>query len=213
QISARDVAFVIAPRLNAAGRLGEADKGLTLLTTASARQAQELAAYLDARNSDRRKLQDEMLEQAVGKVDEGAPALVLEDPAWHAGVMGIVASKLLERYYKPVFIAAGGKGSVRSTPGISAVAALKAAAAHLQRYGEHCQAAGVGLGLAEFEGIKDAIYDYVAGFEAPLRSLTADAVIAPSEVDDGLFRAIQELEPFGEGHQAPLFAVASRLDL
>ena len=212
-ISARDVAFVIAPRLNAAGRLGEADKGLTLLTTASARQAQELAAYLDARNADRRKLQDEMLEQAVLKVDDGAPALVLEDPTWHAGGMGIVASKLLERFYKPVFITAGGKGSVRSMPGISAVGALRAAAPHLQRFGGHLQAAGFGLDMADFEGFKRAIYDYVAGFEVPVRSLTVDAVIAPNEVDDGLLRSILDLEPFGEGHPAPLFAVAGRLDM
>ena len=212
KISARDVAFVLAPRLNAAGRLGEAEKGLELLTTASSRQAQELAAYLDARNADRRKLQDEMLEQALAKVDEGAPALVLEDPSWHAGVMGIVASKLLDRFYKPVFIATAGKGSVRSTPGISAVGALKAASAHLQRFGGHPQAAGFGLDMAGFDGFKAAIYTYMEGFPTPRRSLVADAVIAPNEVDDGLFRAIDELEPFGEGHPSPLFAVTGRLD-
>ncbi|HEX7000991.1 MAG TPA: DHH family phosphoesterase, partial [Trueperaceae bacterium] len=97
EVSARDVAFVLAPRLNAAGRLGEADLGLELLTTASVRRASELAAYLDARNADRRRLQDEMLEHACTLVDEGAPALVLQHHDWHPGVMGIVASKLLER--------------------------------------------------------------------------------------------------------------------
>lgn len=212
KVSARDVAFVLAPRLNAAGRLGEADKGLALLTTASVRQARELAAYLDARNTDRRKIQDEMIEHALTKVDAGAPALVLEDPAWHAGVMGIVASKLLERFYKPVFIATGGKGSVRSTPGISAVDGLRAAAPHLQRFGGHRQAAGFGLDMATFEDFKGAIYRFVEGFPVPRRSLIADAVISAAEVENGLYRAIDDLEPFGEGHPAPLFALAGRLE-
>ncbi|HRN18663.1 MAG TPA: DHH family phosphoesterase, partial [Trueperaceae bacterium] len=118
-ISARSVAFVLAPRLNAAGRLGEADVGLELLVTRSERRAAELAVYLDARNLERRKIQDGMYESALAKADPEAPALVIEDPSWHPGVMGIVASKLLERFYLPVYIAAAGKGSVRSTPGIS----------------------------------------------------------------------------------------------
>ncbi len=213
EVSARDVAFVLAPRLNAAGRLGEADLGLELLTTASERRASELAAYLDARNADRRRLQDEMLEHACTLVDEGAPALVLQHPEWHPGVMGIVASKLLERYYRPVFIAAAGKGSVRSTPGVSAVEALRHAAPHLLRFGGHRQAAGFALDMASFDAFRDAITQYVSGFAPDVRTIVADAVISPTEVDDGLFRAIRDLEPFGEGHPAPLFVVAGRLEL
>ncbi len=213
EVSAREVAFVLAPRLNAAGRLGEAGAALELLTTASERRASELAAFLDARNADRRRIQDEMLEHADSKVDHGAPALVLEDPSWHAGVMGIVASKLLERYYKPVFIAAGGKGSVRSTPGVSAVEALRAAAAHLDRFGGHRQAAGFALDMSRFGAFRDAVVEYVGGFEPSVRTVVADALISPTEVDDGLYRAILELEPFGEGHASPLFAIAGRLEL
>ncbi len=213
EVTARDVAFVLAPRLNAAGRLGEADLGLELLTTASERRASELAAYLDARNADRRRIQDEMLEHATTLVDVGAPALVLEHPDWHPGVMGIVASKLLERYYRPVFIAAAGKGSVRSTPGVSAVEALRHAAPHLLRYGGHRQAAGFALDMGSFDAFRDAITEYVGGFAPDVRTVVADAVIAPNEVDDGLFRAIRDLEPFGEGHPSPLFAVAGRLEM
>lgn len=212
-LTARDVAFIIAPRLNAAGRLGESDKGLELLTTASERRASELAAYLDARNADRRRIQDEMLAHAEEKVDPGAPALVLEDPSWHPGVMGIVASKLMERHYKPVFIAAGGKGSVRSTPSVSAVEALRAAASHLTRYGGHRQAAGFALDMSSFDGFRSAVIDYVAGFEPDVPTVVADAVISPAEVDEGLYRAIRDLEPFGEGHGSPLFAVAGRLEM
>jgi single-stranded-DNA-specific exonuclease len=211
-VTARNVAFVLAPRLNAAGRLGEADLGLELLTTGSERRARELAVYLDARNVERRRIQDEMFEEALEKVDPQAPALVLEDPGWHAGIMGIVASKLLEAYYRPVYIATAGKGSVRSTPGISAVGGLRAAAAHLKRFGGHRQAAGFALDMDVFPAFRDAIYAYVASHPDPVPAIVADAVMTSDEVNDGLWRAIQALEPFGEGHPAPLFALTGRLD-
>src|SRR5690554_6141288 len=213
EITARQVAFVLAPRLNAAGRLGEADLGLELLITDSERRARELAIYLDARNLERRKIQDAMFADALAKADPEAPALVLEDPDWHAGVMGIVASKLLETYYLPVYIAADGKGSVRSTPGISAVGGLRAAAPHLKRYGGHRQAAGFALDMAQFGGFRDAIYRYARSFPRPVPTVVADAIMAADEINPGLWRAITELEPYGEGHPAPLFALVDRLDM
>jgi single-stranded-DNA-specific exonuclease len=212
EVTARHVAFVIAPRLNAAGRLGEAELGLELLTTASERRASELAAYLDARNQDRRRIQDEMFVQALEIVDPQAPALVVEDPRWHPGVMGIVASKLLERFYRPVYIVAKGKGSVRSTPGISAVQGLREASRHLLRYGGHAQAAGFALEMESLPGFRDAILDYARRFPRPQPVITADAVLVGEEVERGLWQAIRSLEPFGEGHPAPLFALTDLLD-
>lgn len=213
EITARQVAFVLAPRLNAAGRLGEADLGLELLITDSERRARELAIYLDARNLERRKIQDAMFADALAKADPEAPALVLEDPDWHPGVMGIVASKLLETYYLPVYIAADGKGSVRSTPGISAVGGLRAAAPHLKRYGGHRQAAGFALDMAQFGGFREAIYRYARSFPRPVPTVVADAIMGADEITAGLWRAISELEPYGEGHPAPLFALVDRLDM
>lgn len=213
EVTARQVAFVLAPRLNAAGRLGEADLGLELLTTASERRASELAVYLDARNQERRQIQDDMFVQALAKADPEAPALVLEDAGWHPGVMGIVASKLLETYYLPVYIAADGKGSVRSTPGISAVAGLRAAEAHLKRYGGHQQAAGFALDMANWNGFRDAIYDYARRYPRPVPTVVADAIVSADEINGGLWRSITDLEPYGEGHPAPLFALVDRLDM
>lgn len=210
--SARDVAFVLAPRLNAAGRLGEAEAGLELLMSASERRARELAVYLDARNAERRKIQDAMFESALAKVDPEAPALVLDDPEWHPGVMGIVASKLLERYYKPVYIMARGKGSVRSTPGISAVEGLRAAQAHLLRFGGHSQAAGFAIREGAVPGFRQAIFRYVADHPEPVRRYLADALLLPEEVDEDLYRASLRLEPYGEGHPEPLFALSGRLE-
>jgi single-stranded-DNA-specific exonuclease len=210
--TARDVAFILAPRLNASGRLGEADLGLELLLTASERRARELAAYLDARNGDRRQIQNEMFEAALSKVDPEAPALVIEDAEWHPGVMGIVASNLVERFFKPVFIMAGDKGSVRSTPGISAVEGLRHASSHLRRFGGHAQAAGFAIDPDEIIPFREAIYDFVGAHPLPQPSVTADALLSIDEIDDALYQDIKTLEPFGEGYQAPLFALAEVLD-
>ncbi len=211
--TAKDVAFVIAPRLNAAGRLGEADIGLELLMTASERRARELAVYLDARNNERRKIQDEMLQIALQKVDPDAPALVLEDPNWHPGVMGIVASHLVEKFYKPVYIIAKGKGSVRSTPGISAVQGLHEAAHLLERFGGHSQAAGFAIKYGQEEAFRKVICTYVAAQPKPEKMLLADTLLSGSEIDDDLYKAICELEPYGEGHPSPLFALTDKLDI
>ena len=212
-LTARDVAFGIAPRLNAAGRLGEADLGLELLTTASERRAKELAAYLDARNNDRRKVQDNMLAEALEKVDPSAPALILDDLGWHPGVMGIVASKLQERFFKPVFIIAKGKGSVRSVPTISAVKGLHYAAETLERFGGHSQAAGFAIREGNIGAFKDKILEYVSSHPTPQPEVIADALLDPAQIDAELLGAIDGLEPYGQGHPSPLFALTGPLEM
>lgn len=213
EISAREVAFVLAPRLNAAGRLGEAEAALELLMTASERRARELAVYLEARNSERKRVQEAMFEEALAEVEPAAPALILSRDHWHPGVMGIVASKLLERFYKPVFIIAQGKGSVRSTPGISAVAALRHAAPYLKRFGGHSQAAGFAIEMGQLAGFRRAICEFVGQHPAPRRTLLADALLDVGDIDDDLYRAIVGLEPFGEGHAPPTFLLTELLEL
>ena len=117
--SARDVAFLLAPLVNAAGRLGEADLALGLLTTSSDHEARTLATYLESRNQDRRALQDRMFEEALSLADPDAPAILVTKEDWHAGVMGIVASKLLETFHKPVYVVAQGKVARLVHPGIA----------------------------------------------------------------------------------------------
>jgi len=210
--TARDVAFALAPRLNASGRLGEPERGLELLVSGSERKARELAVYLDARNDERRRIQDEMFEAALAQVDAAAPAIVVGDDAWHPGVMGIVASKLLERFYRPAFIMARGQGSVRSTPGISAVDALRSTGHELVRYGGHAAAAGFAIRPERTAAFREGIYAFVAGHPRPVPEITADALLAPHQVDEDLWRAVQRLEPFGEGHPAPRFALCDVLE-
>lgn len=209
--TARDVAFGLAPRLNASGRLGEPERGLELLISGSERKASELAVYLDARNDERRRIQDEMFEAALSQVDVAAPAIVVGDDTWHPGVMGIVASKLLERFYKPAFIMARGQGSVRSTPGISAVDALRSIGDELERYGGHAAAAGFAIRVERTAAFRDGIYAFVASYPRPVPEITADALLDPQQVDEDLWRAVQQLEPFGEGHPAPRFALCDVL--
>lgn len=211
-VSARDIAFGLAPRINSSGRLGEGEVGLELLTTDSQTKAEQLAIYLDARNQTRRELQDRIYETALEMVDPAAPAIVLDHPEWHAGVIGIVASKLLERFYKPVYLAANGRGSVRSTPGISAVNGLRAAEAHLLGYGGHPQAAGFGMKPGAFDAFRDAIHTYVASHPTPVPMVELDAVLTRQSLSGALYTELAALEPFGEGFEAPRFAFAGRLE-
>ena len=209
--TARDVAFGLAPRLNAAGRLGEADLALELLTIADEKRALGIATRLDDHNRERRRIQDAMLESALPKVDPEAPAIVIADDAWHPGVMGLVASALVERFYRPVFIVAGGKGSVRSTPGISAVAGLAAASEHLRRWGGHEAAAGFALDMERFDAFRASIHAFAAAHPAPVPTVVADALLPLDAVDADLFAATHELEPYGEGHRAPAFLLRAPL--
>ncbi|WP_221088514.1 single-stranded-DNA-specific exonuclease RecJ [Deinococcus aquaedulcis] len=208
---ARDVAFVLAPRINAAGRLGEADIALELLTTSSAHDARRLAEYLEIRNLERRKLQDEMFAQSLTLVDPSDPALVVTHPDWHAGVMGIVASKLLDTYHKPVYIVAQGKGSVRSTPGISAVGGLKFSGDLLRRYGGHPGAAGFAMDETHFAAFRDRVHDYVRQFPAPVPRVRLDAALPALGATQDLLDQTAAFEPFGEGHPLPLWHLRDTL--
>lgn len=211
-VSARAIAFGLAPRINSSGRLGEGHIGLELLTTDSQTKAEQLAIFLDARNDTRRELQDQIYASALEMVDPSEPAIVLDHPDWHVGVIGIVASKLLERFYKPVYLAANGRGSVRSTPGISAVNGLRAAEQHLLGYGGHPQAAGFGMKPGAFVEFRNAIHAYVASHPEPVPVVNLDAVLTRQSLNGTLYTELAALEPFGEGFEAPRFAFAGRLE-
>ena len=203
--TARDVAFILAPRINAAGRMGEADLALELLTTPSPGDAERLAAYLEVRNQERRQLQDRMFAQALELADPSDPALVLTHPEWHVGVMGIVASKLVETYHKPVYIMAQGKGSVRSTPGISAVQGLRESRELLRRFGGHPGAAGFSLDEANFPALRERLHHYARRFPAPVPQVRLDAPLLPAALTPTFLSELGTLEPYGEGHRRPLW--------
>lgn len=210
--TARDIAFLFAPRINSSGRLGEGMVGFDLLRTDSTTKAEQLAIYIDALNQERRELQDRIYESAAELVDPAAPAIVLNHPDWHSGVVGIVASKLLDRFYKPVYLAANGRGSVRSTPGISAVNSLHAAREYLAGFGGHPQAAGFGVREGMFASFADAIQEYVKRHPTPVPVVELDGVLTRSSMSGALFTELERLEPYGEGFTSPRFAFTGTLE-
>lgn len=213
--ASQDVAFRLGPRINAAGRLDDASVGVKLLLAEDMDEARRLADALDRSNVERQRIEAEVFETAVARVDamsEVPPALVLADPGWHPGVVGIVATKLVERYDRPcVLIGEGGRGSARSARGIHLYDALSDLAEHLTKFGGHRQAAGLRIA---FERVAEFGRAFVARIvEEERRSgaqesmLVYDDDLSPEEIDDPFFDELRRLEPFGNGNPEPLFRV------
>ncbi len=207
--TASEVAFRIAPRLNAASRLGQAEVALELLTTQDPLQARPLAEALSRLNQQRQRIEEAMLKRVMAGLEADQPVLCVHDPEGHPGVMGIVASRLLERFYKPVFVIAQGKGSVRTPPGISAVEALRFAQAHLKHFGGHAQAAGFALEESQIPAFQEAIQRYVAQFPPAKCELWLDGALDGEDLE-ALHRASTLLEPTGAGNPPPLFFLRGR---
>lgn len=224
-ISIADVAsyhmgFVFGPRLNAAGRIEHAKKSLQLIQAADYTQALGLAADLNVLNTQRRADQDRIFraasEQAEKYLDD--PLLVLAGEDWSHGVVGIVASKLVERWHKPALVlqimGATAKGSARSIGAFNLAGALTANAAHLQRYGGHHFAAGLTLKTANIDKFRRAICEYYLslGLDAEAGE---DSREPDLEVDDfarldwELWEAMGRLEPYGNGNPEPIFRIKS----
>lgn len=209
EFSATEIAFRIAPRINAASRLGQAEVALQLLTTGDMLQARPLVDFLSQLNAKRQRVEEEMLSRIWPTLDPSAPALVIHDPDGHPGVMGIVASRVLERFYKPVFIIAQGKGSVRSTPGISAVGGLRLAAEHLKRFGGHAAAAGFAIKDEEIATFTKIIHGYASQHPVPVPEILLDGSLDGEDARE-LYDALKLLEPLGEGNPEPLFHLRGR---
>ena len=210
-VTARDVAFVLAPRINAAGRLGEAGLALELLTTDDSERAGDLSRTLEGKNSLRKQIQLDMFEQAMEAVDNSGAAIVVSKDVWHAGIMGIVASRLQETFNKPVFIMAGGRGSVRSLPGVSAVGALRHASEMLDRFGGHEAAAGFSLRDGAEPGFRRLIQEYVSTQPSRPASVTLDALLDPRDANIAFLEGLEAAGPFGVGNQPAAFGVTGVL--
>jgi single-stranded-DNA-specific exonuclease len=224
-LDAGQVGYIIAPRLNAVGRIGDAKDGLRLLLTDDPAEASTLAGELETLNARRQDLDQRILGEAVDEI-EGSPehrdawGLVLASERWHPGVIGIVASRLVERYSRPAVLVAWdgdtGRGSGRSIPGLDLYGALKDSSQQLERFGGHRMAAGLSVR-------RDAFSDFRRDFLRTLEAqLTPDDLVPRQRVDlevtlDALEHRIVDwishLEPCGVGNPAPVFGVRSaRLD-
>ena len=217
EATARQVSFTLAPRINAAGRLGDATVGVRLLTTDDPEEAQGIAAQLDAMNQHRRELTDQILAQAVERMESAdrppAPAIVLADEGWHPGVIGIVASQLVERYYRPTIVLAVeqgvGKGSARSIARFHLVDALAECADLLERYGGHAMAAGLTIRAERIPEFTRRFEEVASAHLTPddlVPTLPIDSEIALSTVTLPMAEQLQRLAPFGAGNPEPIFA-------
>jgi len=223
---ASDLGFMVGPRLNAAGRLDDISIGIQCLLTNDPAEARQLAAELDQLNRDRRSIEQSMQREAVAslaklelKEEEGLPwGLCLYRPDWHQGVIGIVASRIKDRYHRPVIAFADAdeegliKGSARSIPGFHIRDALDAVAARhpelLSRFGGHAMAAGMSLEQDRLEAFSRA-FDHVVREQLEEDDLTAvlwsDGELGPDELDLEAARLLRNAGPWGQSFPEPLF--------
>jgi single-stranded-DNA-specific exonuclease len=208
------VGFRLGPRLNAAGRLGDAMAALNLLLTEDEDKAQQLANMLDEHNTERQQIEEQIVQEAVSMATDFANdrVLVLANERWHAGVIGIVASRVMQQFYRPtVIIGHDGKGSCRSISGFSIVGALAKCADLLARYGGHEMAAGLSIEAGKVGALRHRLNEQAKDLELQ-RVLRVDAVVRLDELDARLFGALEKLEPCGPDNPAPVFA-ATRLQV
>ncbi|KMP10915.1 single-stranded DNA exonuclease RecJ [Candidatus Nitromaritima sp. SCGC AAA799-C22] len=217
RVGARAVGFALGPRLNAAGRLGKADSGFHLLTSVDLKEAKELARELDETNKERKKIQEQAQEEAeylTGReVDlEKDMAIVLASENFHSGVVGIVASRLAEKYFRPVVLIALdkgiGKGSARSIPRFNLHRAFTECAGHLVQFGGHAYAAGLTIEEGKVDSFRDAMNDVgnrILSEEDLIPELLIDTPLDISEIGGALYGQISLMEPFGAENPSPVF--------
>ncbi len=219
EVSSIQIGFVLAPRINAAGRMGEAELAADLLLTDDPRQAECMARELCGLNRERQAVEQEIFAQAVEQIEYlpagERSALVLSSEVWHQGVVGIVASRLSEKYSCPSFMIhlqnGMGKGSCRSYGGFNLFAALESCADLLVDFGGHELAAGFNIREADIPAFRQrmnhVVCDYRNG-EAPVPSLEIDVIIQdPEEISQDEMEQLGRLEPYGSGNDRPVFAL------
>jgi len=220
-----EAGFILGPRINAGGRVGRSDLGARLLSTDDPREAAELAACLETLNSERKAIEHAIAEEAAlvlerdSNFDPDAPVMVVAREGWHPGVIGIVASRLRERYRKPVIVAGIdraadiAKGSGRSQPGVNLGRAVQAAFDQglLLSGGGHAMAAGLALRPAALPDLREFLCDRLRGEASAAAledALDVDALVTPGGAGRGLLDEFAALAPFGPGNPEPLFAFA-----
>jgi len=217
-IKSGHVGFILAPRLNAAGRIGDANDGLRLLLTDDPEEAARIARELETLNARRQALDQRVLDEAVVMADAllrpEDRALVLAADGWHPGVIGIVASRLVERYGRPTFLVGWdgetGRGSGRSIAGFDLHQALHRVGHHLEKYGGHTMAAGLTIRRERYEEFRVAFLAVAGQLLGPddlVPAQRVDLELPLSLVSEDLERLIRYLEPCGPGNPAPVFGV------
>ncbi len=220
--TAGTIAYKLAPRLNAAGRLDDAMDGIRLLTTESESEAQRLAAHLEQLNKARQRVESEIMQEALAQVSahDLPDTIVLGSRRWHLGVVGIVAARLTERFHRPAVVLAINdegiaKGSARTVPGFDLYQALTACKDLLVTFGGHPSAAGVTVHESRIPAFAErfaSVASTWAQTAQPVPTLHLDSEVRLDEVTHQLLQEIGALHPFGAGNPEPMFGV-KRLDI
>ncbi len=215
-MTSSNVAFSIVPRINAAGRMGSAEKAIRLLLSEDVEEARLLAEEVNQSNVLRQQTEMKIIAEAEEKIEKNIDmiydrVLVLEGEDWHSGVIGIVAARLTEKYARPCLVIGVsdgvGKGSGRSIEGFSLFEALSEVSDCLDHFGGHTLAAGFEIEADRIDEFRKRINEYAKGIEMPRPQLRIDCRISPKHVNVDLINEIHMLEPFGAGNAQPLFAM------
>ncbi|MEZ6096919.1 MAG: single-stranded-DNA-specific exonuclease RecJ [Pirellulaceae bacterium] len=219
ELSAEDVGFMIAPRLNASGRLGQAQLGVELLVCDQASRAEQLAAYIDNLNKSRDSLERSIIREANKMLQSDfdptmEPALVLAHPKWHPGVIGIVAGRLAEKHNRPTIVLSmdpmsqePATGSGRSASGLNLYEALHACRSHLKTFGGHAAAAGLKIQNESIDQFREDFCEFVREnitAEQQTPELQIDAEVALCELTSQSVFQLESLAPFGNGNPRPV---------
>ncbi len=218
-----DVVFIIAPRINAAGRIKHGNHAVELLSEFDFEQAQQFASEIEAYNSERKDLDKQITKEALGQIIENNEkerfTTVVFQEDWHKGVIGIVASRLIETYYRPtlVFTKSGDKyaASARSVKGFDVYNALEACSEHLEQFGGHMYAAGMTLLKENYQLFKDAFEKIVEETIHPdslTPEIAVDAEINFEDITPKLIRILKQFEPFGPQNMTPIFLSKNIID-
>ena len=218
-----DVVFIIAPRINAAGRIKHGNHAVELLTEFDFEQAQQFASEIEAYNAERKDLDQQITKEALNQIEENGEqnrfTSVVFQETWHKGVIGIVASRLIETYYRPtlVFTKSGDKyaASARSVKGFDVYNALEASAEHLEQFGGHMYAAGMTLKPENYTAFKEAFERVVQETIAPEwlePEISIDAIVDFDEITPKFTRILKQFEPCGPQNMTPVFVSKNVVD-
>ncbi len=217
EIQSWHIAFLIAPRINALGRLEEAKEAVDLLCTYSKSEASLIAAKLEKHNIKRKKIQEKIYKEALAFLKSGSikenKGIILSSEDWHEGVIGIVASKIVEEFNRPTILIVEKdeicRGSGRSIPGFNITDSLKELSVFLEEFGGHAQACGISIRKENIAGFKEAFNKEVMKIlkdRVMERELLVDFPLSISFVDEELVKNLESLAPFGVGNPKPVFA-------
>lgn len=216
KMTSTSVAFGICPRINAAGRMGSADRAIRLLLSDDYDEAMLLAQEINDENVTRQQTEQDILIQAVEQINKNPEwqyqnVLVVAGEGWHDGVVGIVASRLVEKYGKPTLVITidgdNAKGSGRSIEGFNLYDAISHCGDCLTHFGGHTLAAGIGLKTTDIDAFRTAINDYSDTIEMPFPVQNIDFKLNPACVNTEMLETVEQLEPFGAGNPQPIFGL------